>query len=198
MKISKNAQMHLFEFFILIAVSALGVYFVPVIVRYINMDNIFDSNMASAVCGAIVSIVVIGIINLYKDYLHIKRFEIVLLTEMGLIAKALYHDAQTNNCVNENIKETFNVGHAIVHSVGNNLALLDNQMSRDVLEFHSLMKVLYNIHSMPHKSLDTSDAVIKQITRIIKKYPLCIDIITQSTQAGKCFAFWCKKINNQD
>lgn len=50
----------------------------------------------------------------------------------------------------------------------------------DILEFHSLVKVLNNITCMKRKNFDTSDTVLKRITKIVNYYPQCVDIIKQS------------------
>lgn len=191
---SKNAKLHIIELLVLLFLSGIGVYMIPILVAHINLPDSHDNNMASAICGAAIPIIVVGIINIYRSYQNTNKLEKSLLMEVGLIARALYHDIETNKAINNNIGETFNVNHAIVHNIGADISLVDDRTACDILEFHSLIKVLNNITCMEQNRFDTSDTILKRITEIVNYYPQCVDIIKQSKLSFKNYAFWKEKL----
>jgi hypothetical protein len=181
-----NELKHIVEFLTLFIVSIGSVGLIPHVIKVISSQDVSET-MLAAFYGALVPIIFIGFVRIYKNYTKISRLEMSLFTEIGLIAKALFHDVSTNNGVNSNILETFNVNHSIIHSVGSDIAILDSDMVRDVLEFHSLMKVLLNVNKAHLENTDTVNIrVLKRIAKIVSRNPIAQKAIQESHTAYDC------------
>jgi hypothetical protein len=85
------------------------------------------------------------------------------------------------------------VNHSIIHSVGSDIAILDSDMVRDVLEFHSLMKVLLNVNKAHLENTDTVNIrVLKRIAKIVSRNPIAQKAIQESHPAYDCMENYIK------
>lgn len=150
-----------------------------------------DSEVIAALAGVALSILAMAGTNFITGYFKARRLKTALLTEVGLIARALFKDmAKNHNTADKNIYETFDVNHAVIHSVGQDIALLDGKCAEDILEFHSLLKVLRNLCCQKDYKREQSYGVICEIAEIVSGQQLCKDIIRQNEEALKCCEEW--------
>lgn len=137
----------------------------------------------------------LGIMGLIYEYLKIKRLYFALSSEVGFIARAVFHTLSSDKIKIENIKETFTISNAIIHTVGSNISLLDKESSQQILEFHSLMKVVLN--TIESKATDEKELLLNLFNHIVKNVEnnkIALNIVTASDHAKKGF----KKAKNKE
>lgn len=164
--------------------------FVVAGLHFVKTDTTTDENVVAAVSGALVSFIVMQIIKMFEIHKKSSHLKTALLMEVGLIARALYHDIQVNHSATSDIKETLNINHAIIHCIGSDISFLASEVACDILEFHSLVKVMLNMCSNSKLKYDTTDRVMLKITEIISKYQQCEDIVKKSSLAFANYNKW--------
>ncbi len=127
----------------------------------------------------------LGLIGSVYEYVKIKRLHIALSCEVGFIARAVFYTLSADKIKVENLKETFTISNAVIHSVGADISLLDMQTSQQILEFHSLMKVAINIiESKSQNTIELLSELFCSLAENLEKNKIALNIVNNSLHAN--------------
>lgn len=154
------------------------------IIIFFTNDLIYETDIFKIVSG-IFNIILTGTwIEFFLRYLKMKRLKLALSYEMGFIARAVFYVLSHEKIKVKELKETFTVTNAILHTVGADIAILDKETSNNFLEFHSLMKVVINTLALSNQEkIKYLNDLFFKLADVLQKNSTALEIVNESSHA---------------